>query len=121
MANRSTLVTTLVGVLLTAGASSAAQTIGTTTGALSGRVTDRAGAPLPGVVVVASGDGVMGTRTAVTDARGAFEVPALPPGDVTLVFSLPGFKPLTRGGIQVNLGETVTVEEVLDLAATGEP
>ena len=47
----------------------------------------------------------MGTRTAVTDARGAFEVPALPPGDVTRVFSLPGFRTLTRESIRVKLGE----------------
>jgi len=121
MANRSTLVTTLVGVLLAAGAASAAQTIGATTGALNGRVTDRAGALLPGVVVVASGDAVMGTRTAVTDVRGAFEVPALPSGDVTLVFSLPGFRTQIREGVRVNLGQAVTVDVVLDLAATGEP
>ena len=121
MAHRSTLVTTLVCALLTPGASSTAQTLGATTGALNGRVTDRTGALLPGVVVVASGDTVMGTRTAVTDARGSFEVPALPPGDVTLVLSLSGFRTQTRDGVRVYLGETVTVDVVLDLAATGEP
>ena len=63
--------------------SSAAQTIGATTGALNGRVTDKTGAVLPGVVVVASGAAMMGTRTTVTDARGTFEVPAVPPGDGT--------------------------------------
>ncbi len=120
MAHRSTLVTTLVGVLLSAGASATAQTIGATTGAVNGRVTDPTGAFLPGVVVVASGDAVMGTRPTVTDARGTFEVPALPPGAVTLVFSLSGFRTLTREGVRVNLGETATVDVALDLAATGE-
>ncbi len=116
MAHRRPLVTTLVCVLLTPGASSIAQTLGATTGALNGRVTDRTGALLPDVVVIGSGEAVMGPRTAVTDARGSFEVPALPPGDVTLVFSRPGFRTRTRDGVRVNLGETVTVDEVLDLA-----
>lgn len=98
-----------------------AQTLGATTGALHGRITDRTGALLPGVVVVASGDAVMGTRTAVTDARGAFEVPALPPGEVTLVFSLSGFRTLSRDGVQVSPGATTTVDVVLDVATTGEP
>lgn len=109
-------------VLLLPGAlATEAQTVGATTGALSGRVTDRTGAPLPGVVVSASGDAMMGTRTAVTDTRGSFEVAAVPPGDVTLVFSLSNYRTLTRNGVRVSLGETVTVDEVLDLAATGEP
>src|SRR5262245_52661096 len=114
MANRSSLVATLVSVLLATGSPSTAQTLGATTGALNGRVSAKTGAVLPGVVVAVSGDAVMGPRTAVTDARGSFEVPALPPGEIAVVFSLSGFRTQTRDGVRVTPGETATVDVVLD-------
>jgi hypothetical protein len=120
MAFRSRLVATLVGVLLAAGASTSAQTIGVTTGALNGRVSDQTGALLPGVAVTVSGDAVMGARPAITDARGSYDVPLLPPGDVTVVFSLQGFRTEIRKGVRVTLGETVTVDAVLELASTAD-
>ncbi len=52
------------------------------TGAIEGTVTDQDKAPLPGVTVTLSSPKLMGTRTAVTDADGAYRFPALPPGDL---------------------------------------
>ncbi|HOM94984.1 MAG TPA: carboxypeptidase-like regulatory domain-containing protein, partial [Candidatus Saccharicenans sp.] len=51
------------------------------TGAITGTVIDEAGAPLPGVTVTLSGPSLMGIRTYVTDARGVYRFPALPPGN----------------------------------------
>ena len=51
----------LAGGLLVA-VNAAAQTIGATTGALNGRVTDKTGAVLPGVAVVASSPAMLGSR-----------------------------------------------------------
>ena len=75
MAHRCTLVTALAGCLLAGGVPGAAQTVGATTGAVNGKVTDGTGGLLPGVIVVTSGGAMMGTRTTVTDARGWYEVP----------------------------------------------
>ncbi len=109
------------GCLLIGVVSSSAQTLGATTGALNGKVTDVSGAPLSGVTVVATSPAMMRARTIVTDARGQYEVPAVPPGEYTLAFSLPPeFKQMIREGILVSLGGTTTVDEVLVLAAREE-
>ena len=44
----------------------------------------------------------------------------MPPGEYTLRFSLAGFKVLVRDGIRVTLGETATVDQVLDVAQVEE-
>ena len=90
IAARCRLVLILAGALLVA-VNAAAQTIGATTGALNGRVTDKTGAVLPGVAVVAASPAMLGSRPALTDANGRYELPAVPPGEYTLRFSLPGF------------------------------
>jgi hypothetical protein len=119
MAARCRLVLILAGGLLGA-VNAAAQTIGATTGALNGIVFDKSGAVLPGVTVEASSGAMMGSRPTLTDARGRYEFPAVPPGEYTLKFSLPGFDRIVRDGIRVNLLETATVDEVLDLASVKE-
>jgi hypothetical protein len=54
------------------------------TGAITGKVTDEQGAPLPGVNLTLSGEKLMGARTTVSDANGDFRYPALPPGTYSL-------------------------------------
>src|SRR6202035_5368720 len=51
-----------------------------TTGALIGIVTDGQGNPLPGVTVTVTSPQLQGARTAVTDAKGEYILPTLPPG-----------------------------------------
>ena len=51
---------------------------------------------------------------------GRYELPAVPPGEYSLKFSLAGFKVLIRDGIRVTLGETATVDQVLDVAQVEE-
>ncbi|HKE01894.1 MAG TPA: carboxypeptidase-like regulatory domain-containing protein [Planctomycetota bacterium] len=52
--------------------------------AITGRVVDRAGAPIAGVMVRASWDRTDGELEAATSMDGAFELSPLPPGDATL-------------------------------------
>ena len=59
-------------------AEAASQTVGTMTGAITGKVTDNTTAVLPGVTIVVSGDAIIGnrgTRTAVTDNEGFYRFP----------------------------------------------
>jgi Carboxypeptidase regulatory-like domain/TonB dependent receptor len=118
-ANRRRLVLAFAGALLVGG-NAGAQTIGATTGAINGKVSDKTGAVLPGVTVEASSAAMMGSRPILTDAQGRYEFRAVPPGEYTLKFSLAGFARKVRDGIRVNLGETATVDEVLDLASRQE-
>jgi hypothetical protein len=87
----------------------AAQTVTATTGALNGIVTDSTKAVVPGVMVRLSGPSLITTQTAFTDETGAYRFSAVPPGDHTITFELPGFSTVVREGIHVGLGFTATV------------
>jgi iron complex outermembrane receptor protein len=87
------------------------------TGSITGIVTDGAtGKPVAGVVVVATSPAVPGAQTAVTDAKGSFTVPNLPPGQYKLQTNLDGYKPETRADL--GLGENVALRA--NLAITPE-
>jgi len=112
--------------LRSAGASSwlaAGQTVGATTGAIDGVVTDNTSAVLPGVTITISSDAVIGnrgTRTTVTNGEGLYRFPAVSPGEYTLMFTLQGFRTETREGIYVGVGITRTVNVVVDIAELKE-
>jgi hypothetical protein len=108
----------LVLILSTAGAVSAQVT--TTTGAIVGAVTDNTKATVPGATVTVSGPALMGVRTAVTAADGAYRFPALAPGTYTLAFELAGFATVRREGIQIGVGFTATVNVEMNPAGVSE-
>jgi len=81
------------------------------TGAIVGRVMDEQKGTLPGVTVTLSGKALMGERTTLTDANGAFRFPALPPGKYSVSAALSGFKTIT----QEEIGVTTTVTLAVDL------
>ena len=61
------------------------------TGGIEGTVTLSDGSPLPGVAVSAVADVMPKARATVTDASGQYRIPAIPPGDYELTFSMQGF------------------------------
>ena len=101
-------------VLLLASAS-AGQTVGDASGGIDGIVIDRTGGVLPGVTIRAIGSALMGTRTTVSGVDGVYRLPALPPGQYTLSFSLPDFHPTTRDGVRVAFGAITSVSITLDV------
>jgi len=76
-----------------------------TTGTISGRIVDAQGLAVPGATVTVTGP--QGTRTAVTDSEGRFNVPFLTPGTYTLRAELQGFKTFEQRGVVVRLEQTV--------------
>jgi hypothetical protein len=90
------------------------------TGAIMGAVMDEQGDPLPGVTVTVSSPNLMGTRTAVTGADGAYRFPALPPGDYTVKAELDGFKAALRENIQLTTTTRLTVDITMQQAAVSE-
>ena len=80
------------------------------TGAIAGTVTDESGSPLPGVTVTISGPALMGTRSSVTDARGVYRFPALPPGTYTLKAELQGFRDVVNTNVRLTTTTTLTVD-----------
>jgi hypothetical protein len=89
------------------------------TGSIGGTVTDAQGAVLPGVTIEARASVLPGPRTAVTAGDGRYQLPALPPGDYTLTFTLAGMATLTRAA-RVQLGETTATDATLSLAGVSE-
>jgi hypothetical protein len=97
-----------------------AQTVGSTTGAINGTVTDSSSAIIPGVTVTLSGSAVMGAPSTVTDQNGFFRFPALTPGDYNVTFELTGFGTVKHEGIRVSIGFTATVNAELNPAGVAE-
>lgn len=65
-------------------------------GSIEGVIKDSSGAVLPGVTVEARSPLLVGVSTTVTDGRGLYRFPALPPGNYSLTATLEGFSPLKR-------------------------
>jgi hypothetical protein len=77
-----------------------------TTGDLRGTVTDRDGAPLPGVTIELSGAGA--PQDQISDADGNFRFLALAPGTYTVTAELSGFATAKTSAV-VNLGRSTFV------------
>jgi hypothetical protein len=86
------------------------QTVGSTAGVVSGRVSDSSGAVVPGVHVALTGSSVMGIQTTTTNASGLYRFPSLPPGVYSLVFTLSGFATVEHKDVQIGIGFGSTVD-----------
>lgn len=111
MFHRVALVATIL--LVTLSASTFAQTVTDSTGAINGTVTDSTQGILPGVTVTLSSTALMGTQTSVSDERGGYRFSTLAPGEYKLVFELAGFGSVIREGIRVGVGFTATVNTTM--------
>jgi hypothetical protein len=79
----------------------------TTTGSITGEVTDAQGAPVPGATVTVTSD--QGNKSTVTDAEGRFFVPYLTPGAYSVKVELTGFTRIEQKGINVRVGQRLTL------------
>src|SRR5436853_2602543 len=75
---------------------------------LEGTVSDSTGAVLPGVSVTATHEATGNKFETVTDERGTYRIPARI-GAFTIVADLQGFSTVTRTGVQMQVGQTATV------------
>ena len=92
-----------------------------TTGTISGRVSDSQGLALPGVTVTATSPNLQGTRETVTSENGDFILSLLPSGTYQLVFDLTGFQRHERSvslaptqvlPLQIELGVAALTESI---------
>jgi outer membrane receptor protein involved in Fe transport len=88
-----------------------------TTATIQGTVADAFNAPLAGVQVSVTGD--QGVTTVVTDEKGLYLVPKLPPGTYQLTATLEGFAPGELREIKLQPGQTRTVNLTLASLAFG--
>ena len=86
------------------------------TGEIAGKVTDVAdGSAIAEVAVQATGTNLPGQRATTTTANGDFRLPLLPPGDYTVVFTLPDGSTRTRA-TRVLLQQRTTLNLPVDYA-----
>ena len=76
---------------------------------LAGTITDQTGGVLPGVTVVAVHEATGNRFESVTDGTGSFRIPARI-GTYQITAELQGFTTVTRSGIQLLVGQTVTLQ-----------
>jgi hypothetical protein len=91
-----------------------------TTGNITGRILDPQGAAVPGVTVTARSAATGFTRTEVSDAEGIYRLNALPVGIYDVTAELQGFASVSRKAIDVNVGQTQTVDFALKVASVAE-
>ena len=80
--------------------------------ALSGTVQDPAGAVVPGVKVMLTGEGNGFVRTVTTTSEGFFAFPDLTPATFTLSIDAAGFKTYRETGIAISSGEQRAVGNI---------
>ena len=88
---------------------------------IAGVVRDSSGAVLPGVTVEASSPVLIEkVRTVTTDTQGRFNIVDLRPGAYTVTFTLVGFTPVRREGIELSAAFTANVNAELRVGSLEE-
>jgi hypothetical protein len=90
----------------------------TTSGAISGTVTDASGAVLPDVTVNLKSTEKGFTNSTKTNAQGSYQFPLLEPGTYAIAISATGFKTSTLS-TTVSVGATSTINAKLEVGASG--
>jgi hypothetical protein len=114
------LIRSTVALCLLALASAPAFGQGTATSSISGTVVDSGGGVIPGATVVVKNNATGGTFTVVTNAAGAFSVPALDAGIYTVTVSLTGFKSAVVNNVRLAIGTPASVKAVLEVGSLTE-
>lgn len=91
-----------------------------TTGTIVGRILDDQNAAIPGATVVASNPATGFSRESISDAEGVYRLTALPVGRYDINVTLPGFTSIDQKGVIVNVGQTMTMDFRLKVAAVAE-
>lgn len=87
---------------------------------ITGVVKDQSGAIMPGVTVTATNRDTGFARTAVSDEKGEYRLPALPPGPYAVATEIQGFSAETRPDIVLVIDQTAIISFTLKPAAVAE-
>lgn len=108
----------VVSLLITMAPSLGAQS--SSTGALTGTVTDSSGAAVPNVTVTALSAGTGASRSAMTGPDGAYTIGLLPPGSYSVKFEASGFKPVEVPSVNINVTETPVLNRQLEVGSQNQ-
>ena len=88
-----------------------------TASSITGRVHASSGQPLTAGQVSARHIETGLVRKTLTDAEGRYLLAALPAGAYEIRAEMPGFRPMSRKGVTLNVAETIAIEFPLELGA----
>src|SRR4051812_27272687 len=91
-----------------------------TTGVIEGTVVDASGAPAPGASVTIRNTATNFERALTTDTGGRFRGLLLPLGPYRVTVALAGFATLVRDGINLAVGQTITLDLALKVSTVQE-
>src|ERR1041385_2334253 len=103
------------GMLLLVAVMAVTLTAQTTTGIITGLVTDSGGAIIPGSALTLTNLDTNQVRKQVSNETGAYSFPALPPGNYRLELEHPGFKRFVQEPVDVRVQQTVTINVTLEV------
>ena len=89
-------------------------------GAISGRVADTSNAVLPGVTVTATHVETNVTTATTTNSEGVYNLLYLAPGRYVIVIELQGFKKSAHEGVEVRIGDRLTLDARLEVGPLEE-
>src|SRR5581483_11262175 len=87
---------------------------------LIGVVRDSTGAAVPGVTIKITNTGTGAVRQEITDDTGLYRATLLEVGKYTVEAEKPGFQKLLKEGIQLQVGETTTVDLTLEVGGLSQ-
>jgi hypothetical protein len=91
-----------------------------TTGKLTGTVTDAAGAVVPNAKVSAKNDATKAEFTVVANKEGEWTIPAVSNGTYTVSVTATGFKATMVQAVKVDVSQAATVNVTLEVGSVGE-
>jgi hypothetical protein len=115
----STQIAVIVGITLVLAAPASSQTQ-ITTGVIQGTVTDPTGALVPGAYVEVRNVGTNFAQAFTTGVDGRFVALQLPPGPYRVTVSLSGFATHVQDGVNLTVGQSITINPVLKVSGTAE-
>jgi hypothetical protein len=107
----------VAAVLFTLAATLFAQT---TTGRISGTVTDSSGAVIPGASITVTNEGTRLTWTARANDHGFYVVPLLPVGTYSAEADVPGFQKARKTGYALDADARLTADFTLSPSQVNE-
>src|SRR2546429_7381141 len=94
-----------------------AQTVGAS---LQGTVYDPSGGFVPGAAIEIRNAEQGAVRALITDDKGRYREPLLPPGEYELRVKVAGFQPVVLKGIKLTIGQDAVLDVKLEITGGGE-
>jgi len=90
------------------------------TAQLGGKISDAQGAVLPGVMIVITNEETGVSREITSTAEGGYFASQMVPGHYRITAKLESFKALDRRGISLTVGQTTTLDLVMEVGGVAE-